>query len=72
MREREGEEYRWSNGRDRYSPYRVWLGTTRTEGAVQIALGETIRIVEFVAVDDYERTRELLAVIRGSDGGPAG
>jgi hypothetical protein len=26
-------------------------------------------LVEFVAADDYEQTRELLAVIRGSDGG---
>jgi hypothetical protein len=92
VRERDGEAYRWPNGRDRYSPYRVFISTTRTEGAVQIALGETIRenkwgrdrkyvvafltggspqqpLVEFVAADDYERTRELVAVIRGSDGG---
>ncbi len=68
------------------------MATTRTEGAVQIGLGETIRenkwgrdrkyvvaflssgspqqpLVEFVAADDYEQTRELVAVIRGSDGG---
>jgi hypothetical protein len=92
VREREGESYRWPNGRDRYSPYRVFMGTTRAEGAVQIGLGETIRknkwgrdrkyivaflsggspqqpLVEFVAADDYEQTRELIAVIRGSDGG---
>lgn len=92
VREREGESYRWPSGRDRYSPYRVFLGTTRAEGAVQIALGETIRknkwgrdrkyvvafltggspqepLVEFVAADDYEQTRELIAIIRGSDGG---
>jgi hypothetical protein len=92
VREREGESYRWPNGRDRYSRYRVFIGTTRTEGAVQIGLGETIRenkwgrdrnyivaflsggspqqpLVEFVAADDYEQTRELVAVIRGSDGG---
>jgi hypothetical protein len=92
MREREGESYRWPKGRDRYAPYRVFMGTTRTEGAVQIGLGETIRtnrwgrdrkyvvaflssgspqepLVEFVAADDYEQTRELVAVIRGSDGG---
>jgi hypothetical protein len=92
VRERDEESYRWPSGRDRYSPYRVFLGTTRTEGAVQIALGETIRnnrwgrdrkyivgfltggspqrpLVEFVAADDYEQTRELVAVIRGSDGG---
>ena len=90
--ERDGEAYRWPSGRDRYSPYRVFIGTTRTEGAVQIGLGETIRknkwgrdrkyvvaflsggspqqpLVEFVAADDYEQTRELVAVIRGSDGG---
>ena len=92
VREREGESYRWPSGRDRYSPYRVFIGTTRAEGAVQIGLGETIRnnrwgrdrkyivafltggspqqpLVEFVAADDYEQTRELVAVIRGSDGG---
>jgi hypothetical protein len=92
VRERDGESYRWPNGRDRYKPYRVLMGTTRTEGAVQIGLGETIRknkwgrnrkyvvaflsagspqqpLVEFVAADDYEQTRELVAVIRGSDGG---
>jgi hypothetical protein len=92
VRERKGESYRWPNGRDRYKPYRVFMGTTRTEGAVQVGLGETIRknkwgrdrkyvvaflsagspqqpLVEFVAADDYEQTRELVAVIRGSDGG---
>jgi hypothetical protein len=92
VRERDGESYRWPNGRDRYSPYRVFTGMTRAEGAVQIGLGETIRkgawgrdrkyvvaflsggspqepLVEFVAADDYEQTRELVAVIRGSDGG---
>jgi hypothetical protein len=91
VREREGESYGWPNGRDRYDPYRVFMGTTRTEGAVQIGLGETVRenkwgrdrkyvvaflsggspqqpLVEFVAADDYEQTRELVAVIRGSDG----
>jgi hypothetical protein len=90
--EREGESYGWPNGRDRYKPYRVFMGTTRAEGAVQIGLGETIRkkkwgrdrkyvvaflsagspqqpLVEFVAADDYDQTRELVAVIRGSDGG---
>jgi hypothetical protein len=41
--EREGESYRWPKRRDSYSPYRVFMGTTRTEGAVQIGLGETIR-----------------------------
>ncbi len=92
VREREGAAYRWPSGRDQYSRYRVFLGTTRAEGAVQIGLGETIRknkwgrdrkyvvaflsggspqqpLVEFVAADDYEQTRELVAVIRGSDGG---
>jgi len=92
VREREGESYRWPSGRDRYSPYRVFIGTTRAEGAVQIGLGETLRqnkwgrnrkyivaflsggspqrpLVEFVAADDYDETRELVAVIRGSDGG---
>jgi hypothetical protein len=92
VQEREGESYRWPKRRDTYSPYRVFIGTTRTEGAVQIGLGETIRenawgrdrkyvvaflsggspqhpLVEFVAADDFEDTRELVAVIRGSDGG---
>jgi hypothetical protein len=92
VREREGESYRWPKRRDDYSPYRVFIGTTRAEGAVQIGLGETIRehawgrdrkyvvaflsggspqhpLVEFVAADDFEDTRELVAVIRGSDGG---
>lgn len=91
VRERDGESYRWPNGRDRYSRYRVFVGTTRAEGAVQVGLGETIRankwgrdrkyvvaflsagspqqpLVEFAAADDYEQTRELVAVIRGSDG----
>ena len=92
VRQRDGESYRWPNSRDSYSPYRVFIGTTRTEGAVQIGLGETIRrnkwgrdrkyivaflsggspqqpLAEFVAADDYKQTRELVAVIRGSDGG---
>ncbi len=92
VREREGESYQWPEGRDPYSRYRVFLGTTRAEGAVHIALGETIRknkwgrdrkyvvaflssgsphrpLAEFVAADDYEDTRELVAVVRGSDGG---
>jgi hypothetical protein len=43
MRERKSESYRWPEGRDRYSPYRVLIGTTRVEGAVQVGLGETIR-----------------------------
>jgi hypothetical protein len=92
VREREDESYQWPKRRDRYSPYRVFMGTTRTEGAVQIGLGETIRehtrgrdrkyvvaflssgspqepLAEFAAADDYAQTRELVAVIRGSDGG---
>ena len=92
VHEREGESYRWPKRRDVYAPYRIFLGTTRAEGAVQIGLGETIRenawgrdrkyvvafltggapqhpLVEFVAADDFGDTRELVAVIRGSDGG---
>jgi hypothetical protein len=92
VQDRDGESYGWPKGRDRYSTYRVFLAATRTEGAIQIGLGETIRknkwgrdrkyvvaflsggspqqpLVEFVATDDYEDTRELVAVIRGSDGG---
>jgi len=92
VREREGESYQWPEERERYLRYRVFIGTTRAEGAVHIGLGETIRsnkwgrdrkyivaflssgspqqpLAEFVAADDYEETRELVAVIRGSDGG---
>ena len=92
VQQREGESYRWPKRRDAYAPYRVFLGTTRAEGAVQIGLGETVRanawgrdrkyvvaflsggspqhpLVEFVAADDFEDSRELVAVIRGSDGG---
>jgi hypothetical protein len=92
VRDRKGESYRWPQGRDRYSRYRVFVGTTRAEGAVQVGLGETVRknkwgrdrkyvvaflsgggpqqpLVEFLAADDYAKTRELVAVIRGSDGG---
>ena len=92
VRERDDESYQWPDKREHYSRYRVFLGTTRAEGAVHIGLGETIRmnkwgrdrkyvvafltsgspyqpLAEFVAADDYEQTRELVAVIRGSDGG---
>lgn len=91
VREREDESYRWPDERDRYSPYKVFVGLTRAEGAVHIGLGETVRksrwgrnrkyvvaflssgspqqpLAEFVATDDYEETRELVAVVRGSDG----
>jgi hypothetical protein len=92
VREREGQSYQWPDTREHYARYRVFIATTRAEGAVHIALGETIRknkwgrdrkyvvaflssgspqqpLAEFVAADDYEETRELVAVIRGSDGG---
>jgi hypothetical protein len=92
VQERASESYQWPEERDRYSRYRVFMGTTRAEGAVHIGLGETVRknkwgrdrryvvafrssgspqqpLAEFVAADDYEETRELVAVIRGSDGG---
>jgi hypothetical protein len=92
VREREDESYQWPDKRERYSRYRVFLATTRPEGAVHIGLGETLRkqkwgrdrkyvvafrssgspqqpLAEFVAADDYKDTRELVAVIRGSDGG---
>ena len=91
VREREGDSYQWPDKRERYLRYRVFVGTTRAEGAVHIGLGEAVRknkwgrdrkyvvaflssgspqqpIAEFVAADDYEETRELVAVIRGSDG----
>jgi hypothetical protein len=90
--ERKNESYQWPDVRDRYSRYRVFVGTTRSDGAVHIGLGETLRerkwgrdrkyivaflssgspqqpLAEFVAADDYSNTRELVAVIRGSDGG---
>jgi hypothetical protein len=92
LREREGQSYQWPEEREHYSRYRVFIGTTRAEGAVHIGLGETVRknkwgrdrkyvvaflssgspqrpLAEFVAADDYEESRELVAVIRGSDGG---
>jgi hypothetical protein len=92
VREREEQSYRWPDQRERYSRYRVFVGSTRAEGAVHIGLGEAIRknkwgrdrkyfvaflssgspqqpLAEFVAADDYEETREFVAVIRGSDGG---
>jgi len=92
VRERDGESYQWPDERDRYSRYRVFVGTTPAEGAVHIGLGETVRknrwgrdrnyvvaflssgspqqpLAEFVAADDYEETREFVAVVRGSDGG---
>jgi len=92
VRHREGQSYQWPDQREHYSRYRVFIGTTRAEGAVHIGLGEVIRrnkwgrnrkyvvaflssgsphqpLAEFVAADDYQETRELVAVIRGSDGG---
>jgi hypothetical protein len=92
VRTRERQSYRWPEKREHYPRYRVFVGTTRAEGAVHIGLGETVRknkwgrdrkyivaflssgspqqpVAEFVAADDYEETRELVAVVRGSDGG---
>ncbi len=92
VQEREGQSYQWPGQREHYSRYRVFIGTTRAEGAVHIGLGEATRrnkwgrdrkyivaflssgsphqpLAEFVAADDYQETRELVAVIRGSDGG---
>ena len=92
VRRRKGESYQWPEERDLYSRYRVFMGSTRSEGVVHIGLGETIRknkwgrnrkyvvaflssgspqkpLAEFLAADDYKETRELVAVIRGSDGG---
>jgi hypothetical protein len=92
VRERKGESYQWPEARERYSRYRVFMGTTRSEGVVHIGLGETTRkkkwgrdrkyvvaflssgapqkpLAEFLAADDYKESRELVAVIRGSDGG---
>ena len=51
VREREGESYRWPTARDRYKPYRVFMGTTRAEGAVQVGLGETIRKNKWAATE---------------------
>src|SRR6476660_7501948 len=36
VRERQGQSYQWPEERDLYSRYRVFLGTTRAEGAIQI------------------------------------
>jgi hypothetical protein len=92
VQERQGQSYQWPGQREHYSRYRVFIGTTRAEGAVHIGLGEATRsnkwgrdrkyvvaflssgsphqpLAEFVATDDYQETRELVAVIRGSDGG---
>ncbi|MGZ4307937.1 MAG: hypothetical protein ACXVRK_03665 [Gaiellaceae bacterium] len=92
VQEREGQSYQWPGQREHYSRYRVFIGTTRGEGAVHIGLGEATRknkwgrdrkyvvaflssgsphqpLAEFVAADDYQETSELVAVIRGSDGG---
>ena len=43
VREREGQSYRWPDQRERYSRYRVFVASTRAEGAVHIGLGETVR-----------------------------
>src|ERR1041384_2502853 len=92
VQERERQSYQWPALRERYTRYRVFIGTTRAEGAVHVGLGEATRrnkwgrdrkyvvaflssgaphqpLAEFVAADDYQETRELVAVIRGSDGG---
>jgi hypothetical protein len=92
VQERERQSYQWPGVRERYTRYRVFIGTTRAEGAVHVGLGEATRrnkwgrdrkyvvaflssgaphqpLAEFVAADDYQETRELVAVIRGSDGG---
>jgi len=91
VRERPVESYQWPEERDRYSPYRVFMGTTRSEGVIHIGLGETVRkkkwgrdrkyvvaflssgspqkpLAEFLAADDYAKSKELVAVVRGSDG----
>ena len=41
--EREGQSYQWPDGREHYSRYRVFIGTTHGEGAAHIGLGETTR-----------------------------
>lgn len=60
VRERSGESYRWPNGRDRYARYRVFIGTTRAEGAAQIGLGETIR------ENKWGRDRKYVVAFRSS------
>ena len=92
LQERKRQSYQWPDSREHYSRYRVFIGTTRAEGAVHIGLGEATRrnkwgrdrkyvvaflssgspqqpLAEFVAADDYDETRQLVAVVRGSDGG---
>src|SRR4029078_10565990 len=43
VREREGQSYRWPDQRERYSRYRVFVGSTRAEGTVHIGLRATTR-----------------------------
>jgi hypothetical protein len=43
LRERSEQSYQWPGMREHYSRYRVFIGTTRAEGAVHIGLGESIR-----------------------------
>jgi hypothetical protein len=59
-REREGESYQWPEERDRYSRYRVFIGTTRAEGAVHIGLGETVR------KNRWGRDRKYVVAFRSS------
>ena len=49
--------------KNRWGRDRKYIVAFRSSGSPQQPL------VEFVAADDYEETRELVAVIRGSDGG---
>src|SRR5215208_5762664 len=80
VKEREAQSYQWPGTREQYSRYRVFIGTTRAEGAVHIGLGETIRenrwgrdrkyVVAFLSSGSpHHPLAELVAVIRGSDGG---
>lgn len=89
---RTNQTYQWPEFREEYPTYDVYLGRTRHEGSVYIALGWTKRtgawgrdriyvvaflsqrapqtpLAEFLETDDYSQTGDLLAVIRGSDGG---
>ena len=60
VREREGASYQWPEGRDRYSRYRVFVATTRAEGAVHIGLGETVR------KNRWGRDRKYVVAFRSS------
>jgi hypothetical protein len=80
VQERDGQSYQWPGQREHYSRYRVFIAMTHAEGAVHIGLGEATRsnkwgrdrkyVVAFLSSGSpHQPLAELVAVIRGSDGG---